>query len=78
VSLDASAIADGVSLTYGVTQTDKDSTGAKTKDAGYLDIGYSTTLDMGVDLGVNFVMSDAGADDTSYLIVGLSKSFDLM
>jgi len=78
VSLDASAVAEGVSLTYGVTQTDKDSTGAKTKDAGYLDIGYSTTLDMGVDLGVNFVMADAGADDTSYLIVGLSKSFDLM
>lgn len=77
LGLDASSIAEGMSLTYGVTKTDKNN-GVKTKDAGYLDIGYATTLDMGVDLGVDFVMSDAGADDTSYLVVGLSKSFDLM
>ncbi|MEA1988147.1 MAG: TorF family putative porin [Pseudomonadota bacterium] len=78
ISLDASSIAEGVSLTYGVTQTEDEKDGTEYKDAGYLDIGYSTTLDMGVDLGVNFVMADAGADDTSYLVVGLSKSFDLM
>jgi len=77
VGYDASAIAEGISLTYGVTKTDK-ANGVKTKDAGYFDLGYSTSLDMGVDLGVNFVMSDAGADDTNYLVVGLTKSFDLM
>ncbi|BCN94039.1 hypothetical protein THMIRHAM_18240 [Thiomicrorhabdus immobilis] len=77
VSYDASAVAEGVSLTYGVTKTDKDG-GVKTKDAGYLDVGYATTLDMGVDLTANFIMSDAGADDTSYLVIGMSKSFDLM
>jgi uncharacterized protein (TIGR02001 family) len=74
VSLDAGSVAEGMSLTYGASNTNE--TGSKSQ--GYLDIGYATTLDMGVDLGVNVIMSDANTDDTTYFVVGLSKSFDLM
>ena len=73
VSADMGAIAEGVSLTYGATKYD----GADDA-SGYFDIGYATTLDMGVDLGVNMILSDANTDDTTYFVVGLSKSFDLM
>lgn len=74
ISLDASAIAEGMSLTYGASKYENSNTG----DSGYLDVGYSTTLDMGVDLGVDMIFSDANTDDTTYFVVGLSKSFDLM
>jgi len=74
IGYDASAIAEGVSLTYGVTDTK----GSSAK-AGYLDINYSTTIDMGVDLSVDYVLNDAnnngGKDE---LFVGMTKSFDLM
>ena len=74
VSLDASPVAEGVSLTYGASNTN--TTGSKAQ--GYFDIGYSTSLDMGVDLGVDVILSDANTDDTSYIVVGMTKSFDLM
>ncbi len=70
-SLDASAVAEGVSLTYGVTTADG------TKDAGYLDIGYATDVE-GFDLGIDVIFSDANTDDTTYFVLGASKSFDLM
>jgi len=74
VSLDASSIAEGMSLTYGASAFD----GSSADDSGYFDVGYSTTLDMGVDLGVDMIFSDANTDNTSYFVVGMSKSFDLM
>ncbi len=77
VSLDASAVAEGVSLTYGATMTDRNSAGYKAKDAGYLDVGYATDVE-GFDLGVDVIFSDANTDNTTYFVVGLSKSFDLM
>ncbi|WP_127471344.1 TorF family putative porin [Thiomicrorhabdus aquaedulcis] len=71
VSLDAGAVAEGVSLTYGETKYDK------ADAAAYFDIGYSTEVE-GFDFGANVIMSGANTNDTTYFVVGLSKSFDLM
>ncbi len=55
------------------TDTDDD---AKT----YLDLGYGTELSPGLDGSINLigVDSEGDVDDTYYLILGVSKSFDLM
>ena len=73
VSLDASAVAEGISLTYGAT----DDGVSGTPSMGYFDIGYATDVE-GFDLGVDVIFSDANTDDTTFFVVGLSKSFDLM
>ncbi|QCU90791.1 TorF family putative porin [Thiomicrorhabdus sediminis] len=74
ISYDASAFAEGVSLTYGVTDTKGTSA-----NAGYLNVNYSTTIDMGVDLMVDYFMNDNNNNSgTNELVIGLSKSFDLM
>ena len=74
ITLDAGSIAEGISLTYGSSNTN--TSGSKAAD--YLDFGYSTTLDMGVDLGVNVIASGNQNQDTTYFVVGMSKTFDLM
>jgi len=66
------------SATYGVNDGDIDSS----DDAlSYLDLGYSTELAAGFDGSINFVATsseDNATKDQSYLILGVSKSFDLM
>ncbi|WEJ62266.1 TorF family putative porin [Thiomicrorhabdus lithotrophica] len=66
------------SATYGVNDGDIDTS----DDAlSYLDLGYSTELAAGFDGSINFVATSSEDDatkDQSYLILGVSKSFDLM
>ncbi len=66
------------SATYGMLDLDEDTK----KDAlNYLDLGYSMELAKGLDGSINYVYSvpeDSANDPTTYLILGISKSFDLM
>jgi len=76
ISVDASELVEGVSLTYGVTTAD----GAE--DADYFDVGYGTTVSSSalgdMDLGANIIFSGKDTDDATYFVVGMTKSFDLM
>jgi uncharacterized protein (TIGR02001 family) len=69
---------DDFSATYGVNDGDIDTS----DDAiSYLDLGYSTELAAGFDGSINFVATsseDSATKDQSYLILGVSKSFDIM
>lgn len=69
VAADLGVVAEGMSLAYGLV-----SPGGATADSGYWDLGYSASIDKGVDLGINYTSS---ATETNF-VVGLSKSFDLM
>jgi uncharacterized protein (TIGR02001 family) len=66
------------SATYGMLDLDEDTK----KDAlNYLDLGYSMELAKGLDGSINYVYSvpeDSNVDPSTYLILGISKSFDLM
>ena len=66
------------SATYGMLDLDEDTK----KDAlNYLELGYSMELAKGLDGSVNYVYSvpeNSANDPTTYLILGISKSFDLM
>jgi len=69
---------DAFSATYGVYDPNSDTK----KDAvNYLDLGFSTELSAGLDGSVNYVYSmpeDSVNDPSAYLILGFSKSFDVM
>lgn len=69
---------DDFSATYGVTDMDID---AADDAITYIDLGYSTELSAGLDGSINLVTTSSEADaakDEAYLILGVSKSFDIM
>jgi len=66
------------SATYGVYDANID---AKKDAQSYLDLGYSFELAKGLDGSVNYIYSspeDSNNDPRTYLILGISKSFDVM
>ncbi|CAN8141795.1 hypothetical protein THIOSC15_3200004 [uncultured Thiomicrorhabdus sp.] len=45
----------------------------------YFDAGYSFSLAKGLDGGINYIYSDPdGTDSSDYLVLSITKSFDLM
>lgn len=74
-SVDLDPYITGVSLTYGTTVYEDDDF---EDGASYFDIAYGTTLDYGLDFTANLIFSGENAEDDTYFVVGLSKSFDLM
>ncbi len=66
------------SATYGVYDANID---VKKNAVSYLDLGYSTELSPGLEGGVNYIYAspeDSNNDPKAYLILGISKSFDVM
>ncbi|VAW49280.1 hypothetical protein MNBD_GAMMA04-1549 [hydrothermal vent metagenome] len=66
------------SATYGVYDANID---AKKDAMNYLDLGYSFELAKGLDGSVNYIYAspeDSNNDPETYLILGISKSFDVM
>lgn len=64
--------------TYGIFDGNTD---VKKDATSYLDLGYSYELAAGLDGTANYVYSmpeNSASDPSAYLILGLSKSFDLM
>ena len=69
---------DDFSATYGVYDANLD---AKKDAVNYLDLGYSMELAKGLDGSVNYIYSSpegSAQDPKAYLILGISKSFDVM
>lgn len=69
---------EGFSATFGMLDSDLDAD----DDANtYLEVGYSTELSAGLDGSVTYVLStpeDSDLDSETYLVFGVSKSFDIM
>ena len=74
----------GISATYGMG----DDFAGKGVDHSWIDIGYSTSIAEGTDIGINLINSDkkvsgytngvsGAAEDNMSLVVGITKSFDL-
>ncbi len=66
------------SATYGVYDANID---AKKDAMNYLDLGYSMELAKGLDGSVSYIYAspeDSNNDPKAYLILGISKSFDVM
>ncbi|MCF6253310.1 MAG: TorF family putative porin [Thiomicrorhabdus sp.] len=66
------------SATYAVYDANID---ANNDAVNYLDLGYSIELAKGLDGSVNYIYSapeDSANDPKTYLILGISKSFDVM
>ena len=73
LSADVSSIAEGMSLTYGATKYD-----GETEDR-YFDVGYAADV-QGFDFTANAIFGGTKGDDSDamLLMLGLSKSFNLM
>ncbi|MBO1927925.1 hypothetical protein J3998_10090 [Thiomicrorhabdus sp. 6S2-11] len=64
------------SATVGQLDGDMDT---KDDELTYVDVGYSFSLAEGLDGGVNYIYSDPdGGDSADYLVLSITKSFDLM
>ncbi len=66
------------SATYGVYDANTD---VNNNAINYLDLGYSMELAKGLDGSINYIYSspeDSNIDPNTYLILGISKSFDVM
>lgn len=69
---------EGVSLTYGVWDSDTD---LDDNAVSRFEVGYGLELAKGLEGSVTYIKSmheDSSNDDEDYLVFGLSKSFDLM
>ncbi|WP_130537902.1 TorF family putative porin [Thiomicrorhabdus indica] len=63
--------------TYGILDGDVDTDDT---DVKYLDLGYSFSLAEGLDGGVNYIYSDTDGnpEEDQFVVLSISKSFDLM
>ncbi|BBP45197.1 hypothetical protein THMIRHAS_05700 [Thiosulfatimonas sediminis] len=77
LTVDLDQYLSGIALTYGLSRYEDQSF---SDSVGYFDIGYARTLAYGLDLTANAVIgqNNAGAKDKNYLLIGISKTFDLM
>ena len=68
---------DAFSATYGMYDANID---VNNNAISYLDLGYSTELSAGLDGSINYIYSsseDSTVNPSTYLVLGISKSFDI-